>query len=131
MEKIEFYIVVALLFVVAGVANAVMDKVQFHFDKSMFRTFANQQFWDPGVSWRNKWKNGNKEDGEKFWGSSTVFVFTTDAWHLFKWIFTHSLFIGTVLAATGGSYKMVLYLYPLLIFQKFIFQIVFKRALGN
>lgn len=67
-----------------GLFDAVMDKIQFHYNKSIFKNFKNQQFWDPKLSWINKWKNGNKKNGEKFLFSSTLFVFTTDAWHLAK-----------------------------------------------
>jgi hypothetical protein len=74
-----------------GFFEAVMDKIQFHYNKSIFRNFKNQQFWNPKISWKNKWKNGDKNNGEKFPFSSTIFVFTTDAWHLGK--FFRNLFI--------------------------------------
>jgi hypothetical protein len=67
-----------------GFFEAVMDKLQFHYNKSVFKNFKNQQFWNPKISWKNKWKNGDKDKGEKFPFSSTLFVFTTDAWHLAK-----------------------------------------------
>ena len=67
-----------------GFFEAVMDKIQFHYNKSIFINFKNQQFWNPKISWKNKWKNGGKDNGEKFPFSSTLFVFTTDAWHLAK-----------------------------------------------
>jgi hypothetical protein len=41
-------------------------------------------FWDWRISWRNKWENGFKLNREKFLFSSSIFVFLTDAWHLFK-----------------------------------------------
>lgn len=44
-------------------------------------------------SWRNKWKNGNKSEGEKFPFSSTILVMFTDRWH-----FAQSLFLSSVLA---------------------------------
>jgi len=40
-------------------------------------------FWDMQTSWTRKWKNGDKSQGEAFWGSSTIFVFVTDGYHLF------------------------------------------------
>ena len=44
-------------------------------------------YWTKDLSWRNKWKNGDKKSGEKFWGSSRWFVLFTDAWHLFGMLF--------------------------------------------
>jgi hypothetical protein len=67
-----------ILFLLAGCFEGIMDHLQFHFDK-------NNYFWNPSLSWKNKWKNGDKSQGERFFLSSTVFVFTTDGWHLMKW----------------------------------------------
>jgi len=75
---------VSLIFIfLAAVCNSIMDKLQFHFSKSVFSA-SNSSWWDPSTSWRNKWKNGDSKQGEKFFGSSTIFVFTTDAWHFFQ-----------------------------------------------
>jgi hypothetical protein len=70
-----------------------MDKLNFHFEKSIFSNEKYKQiFWNPIESWKNKWKEDLKT--ERFLGSSTIFVFTTDAWHLFKFFRNTSLFIG-------------------------------------
>jgi hypothetical protein len=84
----------------AAVSESIMDKIQFHYDKSIFKNSKyNQLFWNPIESWKNKWKEDLKT--EKFIGSSTLFVFTTDAWHLFKFFRNTSLFIGLPLIAIG------------------------------
>ena len=84
----------------AAVSESIMDKLQFHYDKSIFKNPKyNQLFWNPIESWKNKWKEDLKT--EKFIGSSTLFVFTTDAWHLFKFFRNTSLFIGLPLIAIG------------------------------
>lgn len=41
-------------------------------------------WWDPVNSWKNKYKNGDPQDGPLFWGSTTVFVWMTDGWHFFQ-----------------------------------------------
>ena len=46
----------------------------------------NNSWWSMKDSWRNKWKNKDPKQGEAFLGSSTVFVFLTDAWHFFQFI---------------------------------------------
>ena len=82
--EIVFIVLSFICIALAGVAEAVMDKLQFHFDRSIFSNLKNKQWWNPIDSWKNKWKNGDKEQGEKFWLSSTILVWTTDAWHFFK-----------------------------------------------
>ena len=42
----------------------------------------NPLFWHKSQSWKNKWKNGDKKQGERFWLSSRQLVWLTDAWHL-------------------------------------------------
>jgi hypothetical protein len=82
-----------LLIIFSGVSEAIMDKLNFHFEKSIFSNEKYKQiFWNPIESWKNKWKEDLKT--ERFLGSSTIFVFTTDAWHLFKFFRNTSLFIG-------------------------------------
>jgi hypothetical protein len=83
------YISIFLL-LLSGISEAIMDKLQFHYSLSIFSKY-NPLFWDPSISWKNKWKDGWKENGERFWLSSTLLVFTTDGWHLFK--FFRNLFI--------------------------------------
>lgn len=54
-------------------------------------------WWNKNDSWKNKWKNGDPEQGEKFFGSSTFLVWLTDGWHLFQAIFLYSLILGLIL----------------------------------
>ena len=54
----------------------------------------NPLFWHKNVAWKNKWKNGDKKQGEKFFGSSRWFVMFTDAWHLFGFLERVSLVIS-------------------------------------
>lgn len=81
-----------VLIMLAGVCKAVSDTLAHHFDKSVFGKTASEpgaswdkyQFWNPAISWSLKWKNGDDRQGEAFWGSSTVFAWVTDGWHLFN-----------------------------------------------
>jgi hypothetical protein len=93
------FIISLILVGVSAMAEAIMDKLNFHFEKSIFLNKENQLFWNPIESWKNKWKEDLKT--EKFIGSSTIFVFTTDAWHLFKFIKNTCLFIGLPLLFMG------------------------------
>ncbi len=82
-----------ILFVLAGIAEAVMDTLQFHFNRSWFGLL-NATFWDPSISWKNKYKLNDPAYGPKFLGSTTIFVGLTDAWHLFKLLRNFFFFTG-------------------------------------
>jgi hypothetical protein len=82
------------LFVLAGAAEGIMDTLQFHYNTSKFKKFSNYLFWDPQHSWKNKYKNGNPSEGERFPFSSTLLVGLTDAWHLFKLLRNLFIFAG-------------------------------------
>ena len=81
MNIITLIIITILLFAIAGMFKAGMDIMQFKYDNSIFYNLPQKyQFWfNPAISWKNKYKNGDSEQGEKFFGSSTVFVWITDA----------------------------------------------------
>jgi hypothetical protein len=84
--------------IVSAVAKAAMDKINFHFDESIFVSWK-RKFWDSEYSWQNKWKEGFAELGERFPFSSTILVFLTDGWHLMQFIFLNSLFVAFFLIA--------------------------------
>ena len=71
-------IISSILIFLAAMSEAIMDNLQFHYYKSIFSNRKSQQFWNPLISWSNKYKNGDKNLGEKFIGSTTVFVGLTD-----------------------------------------------------
>jgi len=50
-------------------------------------------YWNKHLSGRNKWENGDKKQGEEFFGSSRWFVALTDGWHLFGVLFRISFAI--------------------------------------
>lgn len=85
--------------IVAALCKAIIDKIQFHYSESVFNKL---KWFNPAESWRNKWKQGDKSKGEAFFGSSTVFVMFTDAWHLFgsiqrlMWILAIILYKPTI-----------------------------------
>lgn len=70
--------------VFAGFWNSVMDVLKTRYNTSIFASWKNQTWLKPSLSWRNKWKDGDKSQGERFFGSSTFLVWITDFWHLAK-----------------------------------------------
>ena len=74
------------LFILASICCASMDKVQFHYEKSIFVRFDNEQYFSPEKSWLNKYIGGKYENGMRKWffGLFDYPVFLTDFWHLMK-----------------------------------------------
>jgi hypothetical protein len=68
-----------LLILLAAVFNSLMDL-------SSEDRFGSD-WWDKTTGSANKWKNGDKEQGEAFFLSSTALVWLTDGWHLFQFMF--------------------------------------------
>ncbi len=86
----------------AAMCNAVMDTLVHHWEDSIFNNpdAYDEQFWNPQLSDLNKYKNRDPEQGEKFWGSTTFFVWTTDAWHRFQFYMLSG--IGSALICAMG-----------------------------
>lgn len=72
----------ASLVFAAGAFDGLNQALQFRYSgfKKAFPK-ANDQWYDPSKSWRNKYKNGDPEQGRKFFGSTSFFVGVTDAYH--------------------------------------------------
>jgi hypothetical protein len=88
-----FFILGVILCIFAGMSEAAMDALSHRFEESIFSSF-NKNYWNPVYSGGNKWKNGDRNQGERFFLSSTLLVGFTEAWHLFKMIRTNCLFFG-------------------------------------
>lgn len=79
-------IVLLLLFLAHGF-KGVSDTLQFHYEGSPFAALGSEAFWNPEESWKAKYARDEAGEPlrplrEDFPGSSTLFVATTDAWHL-------------------------------------------------
>ncbi len=71
-------ILTIVLVLVAAISNAFMD---------LSSEGVLSGWWDKNTSWRNKWKLGEPANGPAFPGSTTIFVWVTDGWHLFQFVF--------------------------------------------
>ena len=110
-----------LMAVIAGVSKAVMDTLSFHFHKSIFNGINNQWF-DPSISWKNKWKVYMKDKRvEKFMFSSTMFVFVTDAWHSSQALFL----LAFSLSCYFSSPSFLIFLLNLVLF-RVVFEICMR-----
>lgn len=71
----------------AGASRGFNETLMFHW-KGFRNAFpkANPQWFNPSVSWRNKYKNGDPDAGAKFPLSTSVLVMFTDQYHLNNFI---------------------------------------------
>lgn len=102
-----------LMIFLAGIFDALIDKINFNFSTSIFSNIKNQniQNWfNPAISWTFKYKNNDPSQGEKFLFSTTLLVCLTDGYHLFKTL----LFL--LLITSIFIYKPIFGIFDLLIF---------------
>lgn len=93
-----------LLVIVAAFFKSLMDTLQFHFYE--MRWNFDRQFWNPEISWENKYHmtvryprwfpNVVKRVWMRFWRWMFInpLVFLTDGWHLAQFIFLNSILIA-------------------------------------
>lgn len=95
IEDWQKYLVKTGLVFISGASDGVSQTLAFHYQyfENDFPD-APQSYWNPDSSWYNKWANGDPNQGEAFPGSSTMFVWTTDGYHLFRTISKTSLVSG-------------------------------------
>ena len=85
--------------------------------------FGSPYFWNKSPGAARKWKNGRKQDGERFFGSSTFLVFLTDGWHLLQ-----AGFLSLIFAALVSYQPVVSRLWDFVIFGagfRIVFQCVY------
>ncbi len=87
-----------------------------HYDKFKAKfPNANDQWFNPQVSWLNKYKDANVAQGDKFPMSSSLLAFTTDQYHLNAFIRNASM-VAAVTFNLGHNkkQKFIYYLYDAL-----------------
>jgi hypothetical protein len=109
----------------AGYSEAVMDTLSFHYKRSKLKD-DNSKFWNPSISWKNKY--GVDGVTPKFPGSTTLFVFTTDAWHLFK--FGRNLMLFIALPLIGHFNESILGIVIVAVICRVVFGISFTFFYG-
>ena len=87
---------VILFLIISSISKSIMDILSFHYYDSIFSKIKNGKWWNPEISWKNKWKNDDPTQGERFVGSSTFLVWVTDAWHFFQHIMILSFILSIV-----------------------------------
>ena len=118
-----------LLLVIAGICNSIMDVLENKFNTSIFSNYKNQNWINPVLSWKNKWKNGDPDKGEKFLFSSTALVCLTDLWHLSKFIMLMCLSLSIIFyQELFGIYDFIIfYCVFTIVYQIFLSFILIKK----
>lgn len=120
----------ATLIVLSAISEAIVDTISFHYNKSIFTKIKNPGYWNPEWSWRNKYKHYDPKFGERFFQSSGLFVFITDAWHLFKMLSKFFIWIGLLsLAFIDNPMKVFIIGIGLKIVHQSVFHLFFTYLL--
>lgn len=125
--KDTFIILASISFCIAGIFEAFMDIIQFKFFQSPFVKL-DHRFWNPSVSWQNKWSQGDPKFGPKFFGSTTFLVWTTDGWHLMKWLrnrFVELTILFLLLCFLPLEYSLLITIFTSIL-SKSLFEIFFN-----
>ncbi len=84
--KAHDYIVPGASMLLSGMLDGTLESISYHYQDGFKRVYttANDRFWNPEVSWANKYKNGNPKLGPSYFESTDALVFTTDAYHMLR-----------------------------------------------
>jgi len=84
--KLKQYWLAGSTMLISGMIDGTVESMTWHYENGFKLRFpkVNDQFWNPAVSWKNKYKNHDPAQGPKFFGSTNVFVYTTDAYHMLR-----------------------------------------------
>lgn len=120
------------IFVVfAGALEGLAETLKSHYYRFAQKyPSANPGWWNPDESWRNKYKNGDPNQGEKFPGSTTFFVWLTDAYHMVRTFRNACFMLAIVLHASSPLPIWLDYLIHLGCYQigfTLVYDIIFKK----
>jgi hypothetical protein len=93
----------------SGAADGFNQALSFRYDAVDSKLHLPAQFWNPAISWQNKYKGNDIKRGAKFPGSKGPFVFLTDGYHLTR--FASNLFNAGAVAIQFSGQKRKWYYY--------------------
>ncbi len=113
------------LFFLAGLAKGFNETIQYNYNgfESIFPK-ANDQWFYPTLSFRNKYKDGDPAKGPRFPLSTSVFVMFTDQYHLNNFIQRASMTTAIVIKVGEGKKPLKHYLLDV-IYYSFCHQVGF------
>ncbi|MBS1919585.1 MAG: hypothetical protein JST17_04985 [Bacteroidetes bacterium] len=99
----------------AGAAKGFNETLLFHFsDFQKAFPNINAQWFDPKISWANKYKDGDSRAGAKFPLSTTMLVMVTDQYHLNNFIWKLALTSALVIKIGAKKQPFRYYIYDML-----------------
>ncbi|MEO5947381.1 MAG: hypothetical protein ABIP79_11240 [Chitinophagaceae bacterium] len=106
------HVITGALIFTAGMAKGFNETLQFHWKSFRHKNpGANPKWFNPAVSWRNKYENNDPNAGAKFPLSTSLLVMFTDQYHLNN--FVNRLAWGSALVVKIGEKKKPLKQYLL------------------
>ena len=90
----------------AGAFDGQAEAIKFHYStvKKVFPNI-NDEFWNPSLSWKNKYKNNDPDSGPKWPSSTTMTVFATDGYHLSRSISKAAIITSVTIPICWGDNK--------------------------
>ena len=94
---------------IGGVCDGISEELLNHYYlvKEKFPNM-NDNFFNPQISWNNKYKNGDINQGEAYLGSTSLFIAGTDGYHAFRAIKQTMWFCGLITFQKGKKFKHTL-----------------------
>ena len=133
LKKYWKKILISALFVaMAATMNAGMDELDHHFEQS-FASEWNQQFWNPAISWQNKYINHDVNQGRIKW-NLLLFevnkpVVFTDGWHLLKMFMIIFIVLSIAIWIKGKLYLKLIYFLLLGVVWNISFETFYSKIL--
>jgi len=85
------------LIILSSFFKALMDSLQFHYHRIRIGFMVkNPNYWNPLLSWENKYKWAKGRSKFIGWLIQNPFVFITDGWHLTQFLFLNSLMLSVI-----------------------------------
>lgn len=108
--KPKEHIAPTVMVLLAGAADGLNQTISYNW-KGFKHAFphANTHYWWPTTSFLNKYKGGKKENGPAYFGSTSFLVWTTDGYHMTR--FVEHLFLAGALSVKITQSKKKWYYY--------------------
>ena len=80
LSKNDFWAMSSMF--VSGFSDGTSELIKWDYESfEKYYGDSNDEWWNPDISWKNKYKNGDQNQGAAFFGSRTFLVGVTDGYH--------------------------------------------------
>lgn len=92
------------LALLSGASDGFNQALSFHYSEVDAKLHLRDSYWNPAESWRAKYRDNDPAKGARFPGSTNIFVFVTDGYHLTRFG-THLFNAGAIALKITGDKK--------------------------